>query len=52
MSPNEETVADYFEALNVRDYRTARVCLIHLMRDTSNLTVIEDLIRRTYEMAP
>jgi hypothetical protein len=48
MSPNEETIEDYLQALRDRDYRLARVCLLEL----SSTADIEDLIRRTHEMDP
>lgn len=52
MSPLEEMIADYFEALETRDYPTARANLININQSTTNPRVIEDLIRRTYELVP
>lgn len=50
MSPIEQAIADYFEALAAHDYRTARACLIDVVQGSSNPKVVEDLIRRTHEM--
>jgi hypothetical protein len=47
-----QVVEEYFEALEAGDYRTARVCLLDITRSTSNMSIVDEILRRTYEGSP
>jgi hypothetical protein len=51
-SPLADMIVDYFEALEARDYGTARVCLMAISMANSNPRIVEELIRQTHERKP
>ncbi len=51
-SPLHEVAEAYLRAVADGEYRTARVCLIDLMRSTGDPRVLAYLIRLTHEMEP
>jgi hypothetical protein len=46
------TAGSRLEALEAGDYRTARVCLLDITRSTSNMSIVDEILRRTYEGSP